>query len=396
VWWLLALWTAGAEMVVRSDTACPSAAAVAAEIAPLLPAGAHVTVSSAAGGGAPVADRAEVVSEHGRRYVRLRDSEGRVVRERALRARLDCDAAARAAAVLLATWEFQGQADLPEEHGGPPVPSASPSLGASPPAPPPSAPSPPSPVLAPAATGASAAASPGPPSLTAPSGPTPASPSPVPAATPSPSTASAATTPSSAPASSSGSRASRAPVADAITASPAAARSAPPWSGPLAVGGGVSMSATEGSRPLGVLVEALWRGEAGAGVRAHLRASTGYAVPLADGTAAWSESLAGLGGTFTGRRGAWAAQAHADLVGARLAIVGQGFALNQRGSQLLAGVAAGARAVRAVGRARLWLDVTAMAWPGKHQVFLHGIDATRDLPGLELALTLGTNFFVRP
>jgi len=111
VWFLLAFWMVGPELVLRSATVCPAAADVAAEMTPLLPAGTSIAIAPALD--PPGVDRAELVVADGIRWVRLIGSDGRTVQERPLPASVDCAEAARSAAVLLAAWQFQGHGELP-------------------------------------------------------------------------------------------------------------------------------------------------------------------------------------------------------------------------------------------------------------------------------------------
>ena len=102
---------------------------------------------------------------------------------------------------------------------------------------------------------------------------------------------------------------------------------------------------------------------------------------------------------FQGRRGAWGAGAHADVLAARLGISGsQGLPMHRTGSQLLLGVGGGARALRAWGPALIWLDATVTWWPGEHDVVLNANpdQEAHALPSLEIAMALGMSFFVWP
>jgi hypothetical protein len=339
----LALATGGGDLVIRSGTDCPAAADVAAELAPLLPAGASVTVAApapAAPGPLPAgaADLVHIVVERDRRYVRLVEADGRVVHERILPASLGCAAAARSAAVSLAAWQFQGRADLPPVSASPPParPIAA-SAGASP--------------AAAETSGSTAAARPGRP--------------------PEPS------------------------VTAAVTVR------APPPARPLwlvGVGAGASLGRTVTARPWWGAVAELTLGRAqGVGAFASFGASSGHEVAVEPGRARWSQISGKLGITVTGRYGPWGAALHGGLAGARMSIAGEGFAINEAGTQWAVGVDSGVRALRTFGRnVELWLDVTAVSWLGDHQVFVRNVAGARDLPSSEASVGLGMRFFVWP
>lgn len=123
---------------IGSSSDCPAASAVATEIAPLLPAGARVATASSPGGRDDDDDRdagrgdtlrADIVDDGGRRWVQLSGGDGRLIDRRELPLSLGCQEAARAAAVLLAAWQFQGRSALPPTPAD--VPVASPASPAS-------------------------------------------------------------------------------------------------------------------------------------------------------------------------------------------------------------------------------------------------------------------------
>jgi hypothetical protein len=118
--WLALLFAANPGLVIGSATDCPSADDVVAQLAPLLPAG----MAAAAKDDVVHAedpDRGDVSVEQGQRWVRLHRHNEAVDHERAIPASLSCAEAARAAAVLIAAWEFQGEA--PIELPNAPAPS---------------------------------------------------------------------------------------------------------------------------------------------------------------------------------------------------------------------------------------------------------------------------------
>jgi hypothetical protein len=153
----------------------------------------------------------------------------------------------------------------------------------------------------------------------------------------------------------------------------------------------------EGSVPVGAAAEILAWADRGAGARLQIGGSSGHAIEVLGGRATWTRVAAAVGGAYTVRRGVWGASAHADLHGARMSIAGDGFAVNRGGRQLALGIGAGARGMRVLGTTALWADVTAIAWPGRHEVVLgDAMSQARQLPRLEVALTLGMHFLLWP
>jgi hypothetical protein len=340
------IWAGTPDVLIRSELGCPSATEIAAQMAPLLSHG--VSVDGGPGDAAwRGVDRADLSVENGRRWLRLRGSDGRLIQERALPDSLKCAESAKATAVLLATWEFQGRVDrLP-----PPAPSVSPPPQAAPLLTPP----------APAVTKVAVVA----PDAALSSRPRTEPPAPPPAPAPGP------------------------PTQTQVTSSPQLPRR-------LSVGAGVSVVSATGQLPISALVEvALGRPE-GLGLRLLGAMLSQQSLDLGPGRARWQRSSVGVSGVLTGRHGPWGGQAHVDLVGALLSFSGDGFSVNQDGTQLAMGATFGARAIRTLGAADLWLDAGLTLWPGPHRVFLVHDPASRDLPAYEVGLGLGIDYFVWP
>lgn len=331
----LASLLANPDLIIRSSTNCPGAAAVVGEIAPLLPAGTTVAAERAAPGASTVGaagqaevDRAEIFSGQGTRWLRVRTSAGQVTQPRELPASLTCEEAARAAALALAAWQFQGGVELPAAPAEPPAaaPRSAPPREAS-------LPAPASPVLV------------------------ASSPRPV------------------------------APAPDA--ASPVGL-----WR--LAIGGGFAAGRSANQFPTNAMLELAVGDLTGIGLRVHGARSSRYSLSLPPGRATWTRSSLGAGVTFTGRRGSWGGQAHADLIGAALDISGEGFAVDEDSRQFAAGGSLGGRVLRRLGPADLWVDLSFTAWPGRNQVFLRDAPGGLDLSSFELFLGVGADFFVWP
>jgi hypothetical protein len=255
---------------------------------------------------------------------------------------LSCREAAKAAAVMIATWQFQGRAEPPRAPASP--------------VPPPPQPAPPLPASTPPAPTAVATSAP----------PSPAAP-----ATPEPP------------------RATRAP-----SPPPSADHAANPRR--LGIGGGISVGRAADQFPTSAMVELSFGRVAGGSIRGFASRSSRYSLPVGTGRATWTRSTVGVGGAVTGRQGGWGGQVHLDVLGALLAISGDGFAVNETDSQLAFGMAMGGRALRDLGPADVWLDLTFGTWPGRNRVFLRDSADSRNLSTFEVSLSAGVDFFVWP
>lgn len=350
----LALLFADPDLVIRSSTSCPDAVAVMRELQPLLPAGASVVAGGEDEGSAEGRDRADLSVDARTRWLRVRTGAGRVSRARALPASLTCDEAARAAAVLLAAWQFQGSVEVPPVDR-PPVtapPQVQPSASSD------VVPSPPARLTLLRSAPARAASTDG-----AGSGHAPA--------------------PSE-------------PRAATAAATAASARPAPETSRRFAIGAGFAAGRGASQFPLIAMAEALLGKREGLGFHAQATLSSRYSLALAPGHARWTRSSIGVGGTFTGRTGSWGGQGRVDLVGALLSISGEGFGVNEDSRQFALGGTVGARVIRTLGSADLWLDLACTAWPGKNQVMLRDAPSSLELSTFDAFLGLGADFFVWP
>jgi hypothetical protein len=103
-----------------------------------------------------------------------------------------------------------------------------------------------------------------------------------------------------------------------------------------------------------------------------------------------------LGARYLGRSGAWGGELKVDGLAAVLGLSGGGFAVNQSGRQLALGLELGARALRSLGPADLWLQISLAGWPGRHRVYLRDTADSRDLAAIELTAGAGIAFFVWP
>jgi hypothetical protein len=372
VWWvlLLAVDSTPPVLEIESATDCPSATEVVRQITALLPGGMTVRVAS----DAPAAgvDQAQIAVEDGARRVRLRGRDERLNHERSLPASLGCAEAARAAAVLIATWEFQGRGELPPPGTLDATPGVVLELDRTPP---------------PAAAGAGAAGQ--------------ASPTPTPTPTPTPAPAPArpageasapgpAPAPGARPTTSSGQSAAP-PGGPEGTLAPAAK---PPRR--LGVGAGVGLGWAARQVVAGGALEVTLGPAVGLGLRLQATTTGRSAVALGSGQVTWTRSSLGIGTSLTLRPGRAGAQVHADLLAARFNIAGEGFDVSQKGTQAALGVAVGGRALISLGASDLWLDLTATAWPGRHQAALQGSNTRLELPAAEIGAALGVDFFLWP
>jgi len=354
----LALTVGGPDLVIRSSSSCPSAPAVAAEIAPLLPAGVHVAVGTSDRVTEDETDRVEVFDQHGSHWVRLTASDGRVNDERVLPVGLSCAQAARAVAVLVAAWQFQGRSDLPQAPSPPITP---------PPAPPPVA---------------RATATTPPPERKAAPPPSPVSP-PSPVPPPAPAAQPETPRPAAPP-----------PVAGDVAQTTAPTK--PSSARRLSLGAGFAVGRAASQFPLDAMMELQLGPAEGVGLRLFATRSSRYSLAVATGRATWTRTSLGVGGVFTGRSGPWGGQGHAELVGALLSIAGEGFAVNEDSHQYALGGAIGGRVTRQAGPAELWLDLTLNVWPGRNQVYLRDAADSLDLSTFEVWLGLGADFLVWP
>jgi hypothetical protein len=378
--WLALLLVANPVLLIASTSDCPRAGEVVAEIVPLLPAG--MTAAETGGDQGEEIDRGEIALAGGLRWVRLRSHDERFNHERSIPRSLSCAQAARAAAVLLAAWEFQGRTELPA--GGPPPPLAPPPTAPPLPlAPPPTAPPPP---------------------LAPPPPPPPRDPNPTPVTPPrSPPEGASPSTRDAALARNRSDRELRPKTVDAEATAAAGpgpeSRPSPPSARArrrLGLGGAVSVASAVERFVAGAGAELVLGPPAGVGLRLQVATAGRYSAPLAAGRATWTRSSVGIGASLTGRRGHTGLQAHGDLLGTVFVIAGENFAVNERGTQVGIGAALGGRGIVSLGGGDLWLDLTLTTWPGQHQVILRGANQGRDLPALELGAGLGIDFFVWP
>src|SRR3954468_18857166 len=101
----LASLLADPDLIIRSSTECPSAAAVVREVASLLPAGTNVSAEDGGlhavkadgaarpGDAVKEVDRVEISAGAGKRWLRVRTSAGQVTQPRELPPSLTCDEA---------------------------------------------------------------------------------------------------------------------------------------------------------------------------------------------------------------------------------------------------------------------------------------------------------------
>lgn len=129
LWATLQRMAAPAPVTIEGDTTCPSATEVALRFSSLL----AQAAASAAGTPAPAADggdRARIEMVDDAIEIVLRRADGTLIGRRRLPAQGACDARARVAAIVLATWEsdvhpaFERAVAAPPEPSSPPPPLA--------------------------------------------------------------------------------------------------------------------------------------------------------------------------------------------------------------------------------------------------------------------------------
>lgn len=110
------------DLTIASDSACPAASAIVAELGPLVPR--QVVVAAGPDLGADAPQHAEVRKAPTGWVVTRRGRDGGPEQQESVKTGLRCADAAREIAVILAAWEFQGRPSLPSVFPARPVPPA--------------------------------------------------------------------------------------------------------------------------------------------------------------------------------------------------------------------------------------------------------------------------------
>jgi hypothetical protein len=131
--------------------------------------------------------------------------------------------------------------------------------------------------------------------------------------------------------------------------------------------------------------------------RLAVEATGEKSLALGQGDARWSRLTLGTGAVFERGTGRIAAALRGDFLVSRISVQGDGFASNHQGTVWQAGADLGLRLQLSLSRrASLWLDFSALAWPGQQVLSAGNVMSTRSLPSLEGHFGLGGTFPLMP
>ncbi len=120
-------------------------------------------------------------------------------------------------------------------------------------------------------------------------------------------------------------------------------------------------------------------------------------VALEPGNARWARLTAGVGAVIDVGTGWLGTSLRGDVLVSRVSVQGDGFTSNRQGTVWQAGADLGLRVQRSLSpQASIWLDVSAVAWPGQQVLSAGNVANTRTLPVLEGRLALGGTFSLTP
>ena len=131
--------------------------------------------------------------------------------------------------------------------------------------------------------------------------------------------------------------------------------------------------------------------------RLAVEATGERSLALGPGDARWSRLTAGTGAVFELGTGRVTTALRGDFLVSRVSMQGDGFASNHQGTVWQAGADLGLRLQLSLPRrARVWLDLSALAWPGQQVLSVGNVTNTRSLPALEGHFGLGGTFPLMP
>jgi hypothetical protein len=120
-------------------------------------------------------------------------------------------------------------------------------------------------------------------------------------------------------------------------------------------------------------------------------------LALEPGDARWARLTVGVGAVMELGTGWLGTSLRGDVLVSRVSVEGDGFAFNRRGTLWQAGADLGLRVQRSLSsHASIWLDFSAVAWPGQQVLSVANVTNTRRLPALEGRLALGVTFPLTP
>jgi len=120
-------------------------------------------------------------------------------------------------------------------------------------------------------------------------------------------------------------------------------------------------------------------------------------IALEPGEVRWGRLTAGLGAVVDLGTGWLATSLRGDVLVCRMSVQGAGFTSNRQATIWQAGADLGLRLQRSLSpQASVWLDVSAVAWPGQQVLWADNVTNTRSMPVLEGRLALGGSFSLTP
>jgi hypothetical protein len=120
-------------------------------------------------------------------------------------------------------------------------------------------------------------------------------------------------------------------------------------------------------------------------------------LTLGRGDVKWTRLALGTGAVMDLGTGRFGTSLRGDLLVSRVSVHGDGFTTNRQGAVWQVGADFGLRFhVSLSPRASIWLDLSAVAWPGQQVLSVGSVTSTRSLPALEGRLGLGGTFPLTP
>ena len=159
----------------------------------------------------------------------------------------------------------------------------------------------------------------------------------------------------------------------------------------------VASGDTAGLAPTGMLELQAQPGVGSAWGRLAVEATSEKSLALGQGDAKWSRLTLGTGVVFELGTGQVATALRGDFLVSRVSVQGAGFASNHQGTVWQAGADLGLRLQLSLSRrASVWLDFSALVWPGQQVLSAGNVMNTRSLPALEGHFGLGGTFSLMP
>jgi hypothetical protein len=132
------------------------------------------------------------------------------------------------------------------------------------------------------------------------------------------------------------------------------------------------------------------------GFAAQTARQMGLVAGAYSGQVDWQHTSAAVGLAWQSFRPRWQLGLDAGLVGGWATLAGSGFATSRTERAFEYGAAAGLRGGRAWGRLSFWLETRPTLWLKGHEVRVQGSTASRDLPRVDVAASLGVSVQILP